>query len=460
MRRTLVLNVVGLSADLIGPHTPNLQRFSSDGAQRTLETILPAVTCSVQATFMTGLMPSEHGIVGNGWYFRDLGEVLLWRQNHRLVHGEKIWEAAKKRDSAFTCAQLFWWYNMHSAADWSVTPRPMYPADGRKIPDIYTQPMDLRDELNAKLGEFPLFNFWGPRTDISSSRWIASCTEHIWNTRSPSLTLCYLPHLDYNLQRLGPGHAELANDLAEIDAVCGDLIAMAERDGARVVVLSEYGMTEVTDAIHINRELRKAGFIQVREELGRDVLDPAGCRAFAVSDHQLAHVYVPDTEDIDAVRRLLENLDGVERVMGLEEKRDAGLDHANSGELVAVSHADRWFSYYYWLDDARAPDFARTVDIHRKPGYDPVELFVDPTIKLPMLKVASILARKKLGFRTLLDVIGLDTTLVRGAHGRLTDRPEAGPVFLTNTPELLPPERSSVRATEVKDLVLGHLFAD
>ena len=146
--------------------------------------------------------------------------------------------------------------------------------------------------------------------------------------------------------------------------------------------------------------------------------------------------------------------------MGLEEKRDAGLDHANSGELVAVSHADRWFSYYYWLDDARAPDFARTVDIHRKPGYDPVELFVDPTIKLPMLKVASILARKKLGFRTLLDVIGLDTTLVRGAHGRLTDRPEAGPVFLTNTPELLPPERSSVRATEVKDLVLGHLFAD
>ena len=460
MRRTLVLNVVGLSADLIGPHTPNLQRFSSDGAQRTLETILPAVTCSVQATFMTGLMPSEHGIVGNGWYFRDLGEVLLWRQNHRLVHGEKIWEAAKKRDSAFTCAQLFWWYNMHSAADWSVTPRPMYPADGRKIPDIYTQPMDLRDELNAKLGEFPLFNFWGPRTDISSSRWIASCTEHIWNTRSPSLTLCYLPHLDYNLQRLGPGHAELANDLAEIDAVCGDLIAMAERDGARVVVLSEYGMTEVTDAIHINRELRKAGFIQVREELGRDVLDPGGCRAFAVSDHQLAHVYVPDTEDIDAVRRLLENLDGVERVMGLEEKRDAGLDHANSGELVAVSHADRWFSYYYWLDDARAPDFARTVDIHRKPGYDPVELFVDPTIKLPMLKVASILARKKLGFRTLLDVIGLDTTLVRGAHGRLTDRPEAGPVFLTNTPELLPPERSSVRATEVKDLVLGHLFAD
>ena len=455
MQRTVVLNVVGLTPALLGEATPHLTAFARAGAMRPLTTVLPAVTCTVQSSLVTGALPREHGCVANGWYFRDLAEIWFWRQSNHLVGGEKIWEAAARRDPEFTCAKMFWWYNMYSSATWSVTPRPMYPADGRKLPDVYSTPIELRDELQAKLGTFPLFSFWGPATDISATKWIADATRHVYDTRKPTLTLTYLPHLDYVLQRLGPNDSRVAKDLAEIDAVCGELIDHVRRDGARVIVLSEYGITEVRDAVHVNRALREAGLLAVKSELDRDMLDPGASEAFAVSDHQLAHVYVRRPERIAEVRRLLQALDGVETVLDEEGKRAAGLDHPRSGELVAVSRADRWFSYYFWLDDARAPDYARTVDIHRKPGYDPVELFLDPTLWLPQVKVGWTLAKKAAGFRYLMDVIPLDTTLVRGSHGRLTDDPAAGPLFMSSEPELVP---AAVGATDVKSLVLRHVF--
>ena len=456
MQRTLVLDVVGLTPDLIGEHTPNLRALARGGGLRPLSTVIPAVTCTVQSTLLTGLPPSGHGCVANGWYFRDQAEVWFWRQSNHLVSGEKLWDAARKRDPAFTCAKLFWWYNMYASADVTVTPRPMYPADGRKLPDLYTQPAALREELAATIGPFPLFDFWGPRAGIASSRWIGAAAEHVWRTRRPTLSLVYLPHLDYDLQRLGPRAPALARALAEVDAVAGALIDQARGDGAHVIVLSEYGITPVRGAVHPNRALRQAGLLAVRNELGRELLDPGASEAFAVSDHQLAHVYVRRPERTAEVRALLEALPGVERVLGEDEKRASGLDHPRSGELVALSRADHWFTYYHWLDDARAPDFARTVDIHRKPGYDPVELFLDPAIPLPRLKIAWTLARKKLGFRTLLDVIPLDASLVKGSHGRLTDRPEEGPVFLSSAPELLP--EGPVAATDAKALILAHVF--
>nr|MDQ3308658.1 alkaline phosphatase family protein [Gemmatimonadota bacterium] len=117
MKRTVVLNVVGLTPDLLGEATPHLQALVRQGGMRPLRTVLPAVTCSVQSTFTTGLLPRDHGCVANGWYFRDTAEVRLWQQSNRLVKGEKIWEAARERDPAFTCAKLFWWYNMYSSAD-------------------------------------------------------------------------------------------------------------------------------------------------------------------------------------------------------------------------------------------------------------------------------------------------------------------------------------------------------
>lgn len=459
MRDTLVILVVGLSPSLVGEHTPHLKRLAEAGGQRPLTTVLPAVTCTAQSSLVTGLPPSGHGAVANGWYFRDLSEVWLWRQSNRLVQGEKIWEAGKARDPDFTCAKMFWWYNMYSTADWSATPRPMYPADGRKIPDHYAHPAELRDELNARLGVFPLFKFWGPMADIASSRWIADATRHVMATRKPTLTLCYLPHLDYNLQRLGPdlSHPRLIQDLREIDGVCGELIEAAQGDGRRILVVSEYGITPVTDAVHVNRALREAGLIQVRVEMGRELLDAGASAAFALADHQLAHIYVQAPQRIAEVKTLVEALDGVELVLDEEGKRANGLDHPRSGELVAVSRADRWFSYYYWLDDERAPDFARSVDIHRKPGYDPVELFLDPALSIPMLSVAWRLAKRKLGFRSLLDVISLkDTRLVKGSHGRLTDDPADGPLVMTSQPDLLP--EGPVAATAFKRLVLDHVF--
>ena len=459
MKPALVLLVVGLTPSLLGPHTPNLVRLAQAGGQRPLRTVLPAVTCTVQSTLLTGLMPSGHGAVANGWYFRDLAEVWLWRQSNHLVAGERIWEAGRKRDPGFTCAKMFWWYNMYSSADWSATPRPMYPADGRKIPDHYAEPPQLRDELNQKLGTFPLFKFWGPAAGIESSEWIAEATLHVIATRNPTLTLCYLPHLDYDLQRHGPdlGHPSVQKSLRDVDALCGRILEAAERHGRAVVVVSEYGITPVTDAVHINRAFRHARLIRVRDEMGRDAFDPGASRAFAVADHQLAHIYVRDPADIPYVRDIAAALPGVERVLDEVGKRQAGLDHPRSGELVAVSAADRWFSYYYWLDDARAPDYARTVDIHRKPGYDPVELFIDPAIRSPTVAIGRRLALRKLGMRTLMDVISLkNTQLVKGSHGRPTDDPADGPLVISSRPELLP--EGEVAATDFKYLVLDHIF--
>jgi predicted AlkP superfamily pyrophosphatase or phosphodiesterase len=456
VHRTVVLDVVGLTPGLLGDDTPHLSALARDGARRPLVPVLPAVTCSVQSSFVTGAPPGVHGCVANGWYFRDLAEIWLWRQSNHLVEGEKLWDLARRRDPAFSVAKMFWWYNMYAAVDFAVTPRPMYPADGRKLPDVWAHPEALRAELNAKLGTFPLFQFWGPTADLVSSRWIADASRHVWDTRRPTLMLVYLPHLDYCLQKLGPRHPQVSQELRVVDALCGELIEHVRRDEARVVVLSEYGITPVSGAVHPNRALREAGLLGIRPENGRELLDAGASEAFAVSDHQVAHVYVRRPELVGRVADLLKALPGVAQVLGEDEKRAAGLGHPRSGELVAVAAKDRWFTYYHWLDDARAPDYARTVDIHRKPGYDPVELFLDPAIRLPKLAVGWRLAKKALGQRTLMDVIPLDASLVRGSHGRLPEIAAEGPVFLSSEPALVP--EGPVHATAVRDLLLRHVF--
>ena len=456
MHPVVVLNVVGLTPALIGPQTPNLERFAKAHGIHPLQTITPAVTCSVQATFLTGLLPNGHGVVGNGWLYRDLAEVWLWRQSNRLLSGERVWDAARARDPNFTSANLFWWFAMASRADFTVTPRPIYKADGRKLPDCYSAPSNIRDELNARQGPFPLFEFWGPATSIRSTQWIADAALHVMRNCKPTLTLVYLPHLDYGLQRHGPDHAATSKNLAEIDAVAGSLIAEAEALGRRVVILSEYGIVPVSRPVHINRSLREAGLLAVRVEEGGELLDIPQSRAFAVADHQIAHVYVAEPALVPEARRILERLDGVDLVLDEEGKREFGLDHPRSGELMALAKPDAWFTYYYWLVDTRAPDFARTVEIHRKPGYDPVELFLDPAIVFPKLALGWRLLKRKLGFRMLMDVIPLDAGLVKGSHGRADTEAGHGPVLLSSQPDLLPP--GAVHATEVKDLLLAHLF--
>src|SRR5215813_1535055 len=388
MRKTVVINVVGLTRGLLGEHTPYLSGWARRGKVAKIESAFPAVTCTAQATYLTGKHPDRHGVVANGWYFRDECEVKFWRQSNHLVQAPKVWEIARDLDPKFTCANLFWWYNMYSSVDYSVTPRPMYPADGRKIPDIYTQPAELRSELNSLLGTFPLFDFWGPRTSIRSSQWIADAAKMVERKYSPTLTLIYLPHLDYNLQRVGPNSPALDRDLQEIDAVCKDLITYYEQREAEVIVLSEYGITDVATPIHINRILRSHGLVAVREEMGLELLDAGASAAFAVADHQVAHIYVNDASKLKQVREVLERIPSIEYLLDGAGIDAHHLNHPRSGDFIAVSKQNAWFTYYYWLDDSRAPDFARTVDIHRKPGYDPVELFIDPSLKLPAAKVA------------------------------------------------------------------------
>ncbi|MGC5032582.1 alkaline phosphatase family protein [Micromonospora sp. DT229] len=452
-RKLLVLDVVGLTPRLLA-HMPRLRAVADTGFRAELGTVLPAVTCSVQSTFLTGALPTEHGIVGNGWYFRDLGEVLLWRQHNALVGGDKIWQAARRVRGDYTVANVCWWYAMGADVDWTVTPRPIYYADGRKEPDCYTDPPQLHDELTARLGTFPLFTYWGPGAGLPSSSWICRAAEQILTEHSPDLTLVYVPHLDYDLQRFGPSSPQAAAAATELDGVLAPLLDAAQARDTTVVVLSEYGITEVSRPVDVNRLLRAEGLLRVHTQAGMEYLDPWTSRAFAVADHQIAHVYVRDPADLAAVAKLCAGLPGVAEVLDAEGKAAHGLDHPRAGELVLVAEPDAWFTYYYWLDDNLAPDFARLVEIHRKPGYDPAELFFDPAAPgAAKGRAAAALARKKLGLRYMMSVVGLDAgaRAVRGSHGRLPADPADGPVLLCSDPSLA---RERFAATEVKGLLL------
>jgi predicted AlkP superfamily pyrophosphatase or phosphodiesterase len=455
LRRTAVLNVVGLTDSLLGPATPRLSALRQKGRRALIRPVLPALTCSAQATYLTGTPPSAHGIVANGWYNRELAEVQFWKQSNHLVHGPKVWETLRECYPGFTCAKLFWWYNMYSSADWSMTPRPIYPADGRKVFDIYTSPLPLRTEVKQSLGEFPFPTFWGPAAGVdtpqgradAASRWIAGAARWTEERYQPSLSLVYLPHLDYNLQRLGPTDPRIHADLAAIDAIAGELIDFFQSRNVTVLVLSEYGITPVEVPVHLNRLFRKHGWLTTKEELGLELLDAGASRVFAVADHQIAHIYVNDPSLESRVREVVAREPGVGQVLGAKEKSEAGLAHARSGELIALAQENAWFTYYYWDDERRAPDFARCVDIHRKPGYDPVELFLDPALAFPKLKIGWRLLRKKLGFRMLMDVIPLDATLVKGSHGICPASTKDYPILISEDPELIPHDILS--ATEV-----------
>jgi predicted AlkP superfamily pyrophosphatase or phosphodiesterase len=425
MGRTAVINVVGLTESLLGPFTPRINAFLQKTARARIVPAFPAVTCTAQSTYLTGLLPSRHGIVGNGWYDRQLAEVQFWKQSNHLVQGRKVWEELREINPELTCAKLFWWYNMYASADWSITPRPMYPADGRKVFDVYTAPFSIRTEIKKELGEFPFATFWGPAAGAASpqgppeaaSRWIAESAKWIEQRYRPSLSLIYLPHLDYNLQRLGPKHSGIGQDVQTIDRIVGDLLDFFGARSVQPMLLSEYGITAVDTPVHLNRLFRQKGWITVKDELGREMLDCGASKVFAVADHQVAHIYLNGPSLQKEVREFLEQQSAVARVLGRAEQASLGIDHARAGDLIALAGEKAWFTYYYWLNDALAPDFARTVDIHRKPGYDPVELFLDPKCSWPKLKIAWRLLQKKLGFRMLMDVVPLNAELVKGSHG-------------------------------------------
>lgn len=426
MNKVTVIDVVGLSLDLIGEHTPFLKKWTSENNFSTINAMLPAVTTSVQSTYLTGKWPAEHGIVGNGWYDRTNCEIKFWKQSNKLVQSEKIWDKAKKVEPGFTCANMFWWYNMYSSVDFSVTPRPNYLADGRKIPDCYSQPAELRDYLQTELGQFPLFNYWGPAANIKSSEWIANASMIVEEKYHPTLTLIYLPHLDYSLQKFGRDFSKITKDLGQIDAIVEELVRFYEDKGADVILLSEYGITDVSNPVHLNRIFRKNGLVGIRNEQGLELLDAGASKAFAVADHQIGHIYINDKSSEKRVRELLDETPGIGVILDEEGKKKYHINHGRAGDIVLVADKNSWFTYYYWLDDKKAPDFARLVAIHNKPGYDPVEMFMTSR-----LRAGYKLMRKKLGFRYLMDVIPLDASLPKGSHGRVEVLRGDQPVLIT-----------------------------
>ena len=450
--RSVVINIVGLCKDLIGPHTPYTNKQIESYSLGLIEPNIPAVTCTAQATYLTGQNPSEHGIVANGWYDRTLHEHHFWKQSNRLVRGEKLWEAIRNQKKDFTCAQLFWWYNMYSSADYSITPRPLYLSDGKKVFDIYSQPLSIRDTIKNDLGEFPFPSFWGPMAGLPSSKWIAESAKWVEEKYSPDLSLVYLPHLDYNLQRLGPKDPKIQEDVRAIDKIVGDLVQFYKEREIQPFLLSEYGISETNHSIHINRLFRSKNWLTIKDELGLELLDCGASKVFAITDHQIAHIYLNDPTLKKQAIEALSRIEGVSEILYDDSLKKAGLNHFRSGDLVAIAKENSWFSYYYWENDKKAPDFARCIDIHRKFGYDPCELFIDSEITLPKLKILSTLIKKKLGFRTLMDVIPLNTDLVKGSHG-------CKPIDKNFWPVLIGPNNleSERKATSIFDYLIQNL---
>jgi predicted AlkP superfamily pyrophosphatase or phosphodiesterase len=467
----VLINAVGLTCRLL-PHAPRLSALAQAGWMRPLLEVVPAVTCTAQATFLTGKSAQEHGIVGNGWLFRDTGEIRFWQQSNRLIQTEPIYRMAKKQWAAqgrsFRCAKLFWWFNQGADVDWSVTPKPYYGADGDKVFGIHGTPEGLTSQLKKSLGPFPFQTFWGPmagsRSGSSCTEWISRCAAEILQKERPNLTLVYLPHLDYDPQRFGPEGCDMSRLVGELDSACAPLLDAARSAGARVWAVSEYGHVQVNRPIFPNRALRQAGLLTVRPGPFGENLDTFTSQAFAVCDHQIAHIYVNGPEDsasaplrVARIRDVIAGLPGVARVLVGGEREEIQLRHERSGDLVALSQPDGWFAYPFWDDDMQAPDYARTVDIHRKPGYDPCELFFDPHLWWPKGRAFRRLIQKELGFRTLFDVVPLDASLVRGSHGLPAATPGGRPLLIGDGPA---PGKGEMPSTVVYGLLCQALKCD
>jgi predicted AlkP superfamily pyrophosphatase or phosphodiesterase len=339
-----------------------------------------------------------------------------------------------------------------------LTPKPYYGADGNKAFGITGTPLGLAERLEKKLGPFPFPSFWGPTAGLPATEWIARSAAEVLTAEKPDLTLVYLPHLDYEPQRRGPSGCDMPAIVGELDQAAEPLLDAAKSIGARVWIVSEYGHCNIAQPIYPNRLLRKAGLLHVRSGPFGEMLDTFSSPAFAVCDHQLCHVYIEDEQLLPKVQEVLRADQGIARVVMGGARRDLGLDHPRSGEIILLAKPDRWFAYPYWLYDDQAPDFARTVDIHRKPGFDPCEMFFDPKLAWPKGRAVRRLIQKKLGFRTLFDVVPLDASIVKGSHGLRAADPLDRPLLVADGPN--PSAEEEWPLPKVFDLLIATLFPD
>jgi predicted AlkP superfamily pyrophosphatase or phosphodiesterase len=396
-KHTIVLDVVGLELEhLTSGLLPNIAKLVEGGETAKLEPVFPAVTCTVQASILTGKYPRDHGIVANGIYDRDTYNVSFWEQPSSLVGSERAWDIAKRKGAR--TAVLFWQNTMYANSDIVVTPRPIH-LDDKMVMWCYSKPVGFYEELAAKIGEFDLSSYWGPLASAKSSEWIASAAEYTLEKEKPNMVFVYIPHVDYSAQRFGKGSSQTRDDLKRADEIVGRLeekvASLGIKDHTEFIIVSEYGFNNVSGAVPLNTVLRDSGLLSVRQIQGKEYLDLEYSKAFAMVDHQVAHVFVKDGFE-GTVKKSLEGTAGVDMMLDSEGKKALGIDHPRSGELIAVAAPDKWFSYYWWHDKDQAPEFAQRVDIHRKPGYDPVELFFDPKTRS----------------------IPIEPSLVKGSHGR------------------------------------------
>jgi predicted AlkP superfamily pyrophosphatase or phosphodiesterase len=402
MNYSILLDVVGLEQKhLDSGLLPNIAKISENGEAAKLEPTFPAVTSAVQASILSGKYPREHGVIANGLYDRSTYSVSFWEQSSSLVQAQRAWDLIKKKNNNKKTAVLFWQNTMYANSDIVVTPRPIH-LDDKMIMWCYSKPMGYYEKLKEKLGEFNLATYWGPLASSKSSEWIVNAAEYTLESERPNFLFVYIPHADYSAQRFGKGAVQVRDDLKKADEIVGRIVQKSTdlgiRENTQFTIISEYAFNDVSDAIPLNLVLRDAGLLSIRTIQEKEYLDFEYSKAFAMVDHQVAHVYIKNGYERET-KTALENTTGVDRILDGREKKELGIDHERSGELIAVSARDRWFSYYWWNDESRAPDFARKVDIHRKPGYDPVELFIDQNTKS----------------------IPLDASLVKGSHGRPPD---------------------------------------
>ncbi|MCC6176493.1 MAG: alkaline phosphatase family protein [Chloroflexi bacterium] len=438
-KRVLVLDLVCLTRGHLADRaaTPTLSALAEQGYAVDLRPPFPAVTCTAQATLTTGASPREHGVVCNGLFERDRYAIRFWDQPTSMVKRPKVWEMLRASDAAATTALLFFQNTMFASVDIVVTPAPIH-LDGGLVPWCYSKPVGYYEGLAEQHGGFQLPWYWGPLAGAKASEWIARATLDTLEQHQPTLTLAYLPHLDYNTQRFGAESEQFKADLRTMDQIVASLLDGLDRRGLRddtaVVLLGEYAMTDVSRPVLLNRELRQRGLLSVRTIGGHEYLDLELSRAFAMVDHQVAHVYVKPGEEA-AARRALDEITGVERVLSRDEQRAYEIDHPSSGDLIAIAASDAWFQYYWWLDDVLAPPYAREIDIHRKPAYDPVELFFDPATRS----------------------IPLRPELVRGSHGRPADMEPRRPALVVADPSASRPPSDEVDMRAVPEILLGLL---
>ncbi len=412
-------------------HMPRLRALADRGACADLVPTFPCVTSPVQASMLTGRPPAQHGIIGNGFYHRERGVVELWVGRNDLVTGDQLWDALAARgiSQAAWVAQNI----KDAAADYIVTPEPIHHPDGRTESWCYSKPADLYDQLWNDLGHFPLMHFWGPFANIKSTEWTINAALWLLQRKRPRFNYIYVPHLDYEAQKHGPDSAQQIQACREADEQLGRLfdgVAALGIDNAAFVVVSEYAMTNVSRVIYPNRLLRDAGLARIEQRDGCELLDVNASTAFAVVDHQFANIHVRDPHAIDAVVGIFESVDGIARVAHGADRQRIGMDHPRAGEVVLVCEPDSWLAYYWWHDPAKAPPFARTVDIHNKPGYDPVEMFLDPATRQTPL----------------------DATLVRGSHGAPAESPEQFGAVTVSEAGLLQDD-GRIRDTAIRPLI-------